>query len=94
MTSRQFLDFVKAKLDEHGVEKLVAEEATLEQHARRLIEQELAKKAIARVASKIAKEAASRKLPADLTARVAAVLGDKPHLPWDAALAVVLGEDN
>jgi len=91
MTSRQFLDFIEAKLDEHGVEKLVPEDAILEQHARRLIEQQLARKAIARVASKIAKEAASQKLPADLLARIAAALEEQPHLPWDAALAAVLG---
>ena len=91
MTSRQFLDFIEAKLDEHGVEKLVPEDAILEQHARRLIEQQLARKAIARVASKIAKEAASQKLPADLLARIGAALEEKPHLPWDAALAAVLG---
>jgi hypothetical protein len=91
MTSRQFLDFVEAKLKEHGVEKLVPEAAVLEQHARRLIEQELAKKAIARVSSRIAKEAASRKLPADLLSRIAVTLEKKPHLSWDAALAAVLG---
>ena len=91
MTSRQFLDFIEAKLDEHGVEKLVPEDAILEQHARRLIEQRLARKAIARVASKIAKEAASQKLPSDLLARIGAALEEKPHLPWDAALAAVLG---
>jgi hypothetical protein len=94
MTSRQLLDFIEVKLDEHGVEKLVPEDAILEQHARRLIEQQLARKAIGRVSSKITKEAASRKLPADLTARIAAALEEGPHLPWDAALAAVLGEDN
>jgi hypothetical protein len=92
MTSRQFLDFVEAKLKEHDVEKLVPEDAILEQHARRLIEQELAKKAIARVSSRITKQAASRKLPADLLARIAVALEKEPHLPWDAALAAVLGE--
>ena len=92
MTSRQLLDFVEAKLEEHGVEKLVPEDTILEQHARRLIKQKLASKAIARVSSKIAKGTASRKLPADLTARIAAALGEEPHLPWDAALATVLDE--
>jgi hypothetical protein len=94
MTSRQLLDFVEAKLGKHGVAKLVPEDAVLELHARRLIEQQLAKKAIARVSSKIAKEAASRKLPADLTARIAAALKEEPQLPWDAALGALLGEDN
>jgi hypothetical protein len=51
MTSRPLLDFVEVKLAEHGVEKLMPEDAILEQHARRLIEQQLAKKAIARLSS-------------------------------------------
>jgi hypothetical protein len=92
MTSRQLLDFVEAKLEEHGVEKLVPEDTILKRHARRLIEQQLARKAIAQVSSKITKEAASRILPADLPAQIAAALEEEPHLPWDAALAAVLGE--
>ena len=91
MTSRQFLDFAEAKLKQHGIGKLVPNAAVLERHARRLIEQELAKKAIARVSSKITKQAAARKLPADLLSRIAVVLEKEPHLPWDAALAAILG---
>jgi hypothetical protein len=42
MTSRQLIDFVEAKFAEHGVKKLVPDENVLTQHARRLIEQQLA----------------------------------------------------
>jgi hypothetical protein len=93
MTSRQLLDFVEEKLDEHGVEKLIPEDALLEQHARRLVEQRLAGVAIARLKSKITKEAAAKKLPADLHRRLANVLALKPQLPWDAALADALADD-
>jgi hypothetical protein len=90
MTSRQLLDFVKAKLDEHGVKKLIPEDAILERHTRRLIEQRLVGEAITRLKSKIAKQAATRKLPTDLRQRLADVLAQNPQLPWDAALADVL----
>jgi hypothetical protein len=90
MTSRQLLDFVEKKLTANGVTKLIPEDAVLEQHARRLIEQRLAGAAIARLKSKITKQAAITKLPADLHQRLADVLAQKPQLPWDAALADVL----
>jgi hypothetical protein len=89
MTSRQLLDFVEKKLDENGVEKLVPEDALLEQHARRLLEQRLASQALTRLKSKITRQAAATKLPADLRQRLVEMLADKPQLPWDAALAVV-----
>jgi hypothetical protein len=40
MTSRQFIDFIARKLEEHGVEKLVPDTEVLETHARRLFEQQ------------------------------------------------------
>jgi len=91
MTSRQLLDFVEEKLNEHGVEKLIPEDARLEQHARRLIEQRLAVAAIAPLKAEITEQAAATKLPADLRQRLAEVLTEEPQLPWDAALADVLG---
>jgi len=47
MTSWQLLDFVERKLKEHGVDKLVPDDTILERHARRLVEQRLANRAIA-----------------------------------------------
>ena len=91
MASRQFLDFVKAKLKEHGVEKLAPEDALLEQHYRRLLEQGFAVEVIAPLRGRIAKRAQKAKLPAELRRRVADLLKAKPHLPWDIALAQVLG---
>jgi hypothetical protein len=92
MTSRQLLDFVEEKLDEHGVEKLIPEDRLLEQHARRLIEQRLAGAAIAPLKSEIIKQAAATQLPTDLRQRLADTLAEEPQLPWDAALADVLDE--
>ena len=90
MTSRQLLDFVEQKLGEHGVEKLVPQDAIIESHARRLIEQRLAGAAIARLRSDITKRTAAAKLPGNLRGRLAEVFEKRPELPWDAALAEVL----
>ena len=90
MTSRQLLDFVEAKLDEHGVEKLVPEAAVLQEHARRLVEQHLAAEAIKRVKPRITKQAAKTPLPDDLRQRIDVGLADYPELSWDAALAMAI----
>jgi hypothetical protein len=42
MTSPQLISFIEEKLAEHGVEKLVPDDAVIANHARRLIEQQLA----------------------------------------------------
>jgi hypothetical protein len=90
MTSRQILDFVEAKLEERGVEKLVPEDTVLEQHARWLIERHLAAGAIEKIKSRIAKQAANTSLPADLLQRIADQLDECPELSWDAALAMAI----
>jgi hypothetical protein len=94
MTSRQLVDFVEAKLEEHGVEKLVPDEDVLEAQARRLIEHKLTRDLIDGERERIAQEAARKELPADLEDRLEALLEERPELSWDAALDIVLhGED-
>jgi hypothetical protein len=90
MTSRQLVDFVEAKLAEHGVLKLVPDEGTLQQHARRLIEQQRAAAAVAKLKTKLLKEAAKVPLPPDLRQAVEQRLVEHPQMPWDAALAALL----
>lgn len=87
MTSRQLIDFIERKLDEHGVEKLVPEDDVLEEHARRLLEQRFAAEAIAPLRTSIAERARNAELPPDLAHRVADEFAANPQLPWDEALA-------
>jgi hypothetical protein len=89
----RLIDFVEAKLAEHGVEKLVPEDKILEEHARRLLEQRFADEAIKPLRAKIAKRARKVELPSDLLDSVAGKLNEKPYLPWDVALAYVLNGD-
>jgi hypothetical protein len=90
MTSRQLVDFVEAKLAEHGVAKLIPDAATLKRQARRLVERRLTRAVLKRQAKQIARKAAEAKLPANLAKRVAALLDEQLDLSWDAALDVVL----
>jgi hypothetical protein len=85
------IDFVEAKFAEHGVSKLVPDEDTLQQHARRLIEQQLAAAAVEKLKAKLSKEAAKTPLPPDLRKAVEGLLANgHAELPWDAALAALL----
>lgn len=46
MTSRQIIEFIEAKFDEHGVTKLIPDDEAIERHARRMLERQLVEKAI------------------------------------------------
>jgi DNA topoisomerase 6 subunit A-like protein len=93
MTSPQLISFIEGKLAEHGIKKLVPDEATLTQHASRLIEQQVAAAAIKKLRAELSEEAAKTPVPPDLRKAVEQRLAEEPLLPWDAALADVLRSD-
>jgi hypothetical protein len=90
MTSRQFVDFIERGLIEHGVKKVIPQPDILEQHARRLIAQRLAKEALDKICDPLVAEAAAYALPGDLDDQVRQLLADQPELSWDMALAMIL----
>ena len=91
MTSRQLLDFIAEQLTADGITKLIPDDNILQQHARRLLEQQLAAAAIAKLMPEIVKQAQARRLPAALRKRIADILQKEPEKPWDVALAQSLG---
>ena len=91
MPADVFVGFLERKLAEHGVRKVVPDRGTLERHARRVIEQRLAAEAMREIRARVQEAAASAALPEDLDDRVRSVLEDKPELPWDLAVAAVIG---
>ena len=91
MPADVFVGFLERKLAEHGVRKVVPDSGTLERHARRVIEQRLAAEAMREIRARVQEAAASAALPADLDDRVRSVLEDQPELPWDLAVAAVIG---
>jgi hypothetical protein len=90
MTSRQFIDFVEARFAEHGVTKLIPNDAVLEKHARRVIEQQMTERVIATASEQIAKRAQETGLPTDLRPRIEEALNEHSELSWDAAVARVV----
>jgi hypothetical protein len=92
MPADVLVGFLERKLAEHGVRKMVPDRGTLERHARRLMEQRLAEAALRENRARLQREAAAAELPADLADRVRSVLEDQPELPWDLAVAAVIGK--
>jgi hypothetical protein len=90
MTSRQLVDYVEEKLAERGVVKLVPDDEVLEEHGRRLIEQQMQKAAFEKIKTEVSAKAAAVDLPDDLADRVHAALLEDPELSWDQALAGVI----
>jgi hypothetical protein len=93
MPADVFVDFLERKLAEHGIRKVVPDPATLERHARRVIEQGLAEEALRENRARLQAEVASAALPEDLGDRVRSLLEQEPGLPWDLAVAAVVRGD-
>src|ERR1700730_8388560 len=91
MTSRQFINFLENKFEEHGVTKVVPEAEVMRRHARRVIENRLVARDLGIIKERIAKEAAETELPDDLRQKVADLLKRQPVLSWDDAVAILVG---
>ena len=64
----------------------------IEEHARRLLERTLTKKAIDEMTVEIEKMAKDIELPADLADRIKQTLAEQPALSWDQAASEILYE--
>jgi hypothetical protein len=93
MTSRQIIDFIEKKFAEHGVKKLIPDDETLDQHARRVIKDRLTKDILDTFTADIERDTGGAELPKDFRQQVERVLEEHPELPWDAAVALILNPD-
>ena len=92
MTSRQFLDWLEGKLEEHGAGKVVPPLEMLESKARSAIALRLVSDRVAEIEDAARREAAAAELPDDLAERVGRVLDECPDLAWEDAVARVVAE--
>ena len=92
MTSEQFVEFIKRKLTEHGVEKIVPSKQTLDE-AYQLFERG---RRLEETFDKVAKdlETADARAPDDIKNRVTEIMRKRPTLRWDAAVKEVLEHAN
>jgi hypothetical protein len=88
-TSRQFLDWLRSNLTEHGAGKVVPNADTLAvQYRRALIRQEVNRQ-IDEASEQVSRDADAAAIPDDLANRVRALLADDPSMSWDEAVARV-----
>jgi len=89
MTSRQLINFIEKKFEEHGVEKVIPDDDVIEEHARRVIKRHLTEQTIAKISDEFTKQAEAVALPEDLPEQIKELLADEPSLSWDAAVAAI-----
>ncbi len=88
MTSDQFVAFIRRKLAEHDVEKIVPSKQVLDKAYGLFERGRLLEEAYDKVKTDV--EVADVSAPDDIEKRVAEILKDRPTLRWDAAVKEVL----
>ena len=87
LTSDQFIEWLEAKLEEHGLEKVIPDADTLALQYRRALARHTINKTIDEVAESARETASHTAIPADLAGRVRDLLTDDPSMSWDEAVA-------
>lgn len=88
MTSGQFIDWLKRKLNEHGVTKIVPAKGVLESAYQLATLNQKMNEAIARIQGEWGANG-HVDIPADLEEQVREIIAEKPELSWDQAVALV-----
>jgi hypothetical protein len=92
MTSDELVGFIEGKFEQHGVGKLIPDDDTLELHARRMLERQMVLQELDKLLPRIRKRVAEAELPDDLRGLIEELLEGNPELPWDAAVAEIIGD--
>jgi hypothetical protein len=82
-TNSQLLEWLEAKLVEHGVEKVIPDDATLAQDYRRKVGLREYRRLIEEVKPKAEEKARNAKVPKNLRQQIKRRLKENPALAWD-----------
>ena len=95
MTSRQLVDFVEAKLKQHGIGKVIPRGETLARAYHMFAASDRLSDAFDEVKEKLEEETeeAPIKVPDDLEAKVAAELQQHPDITWHRAVRLLVDPD-
>jgi hypothetical protein len=91
--SDQFIEWLEARLEQNGAEKVVPDAETLETAWRRVRMRHAVNKKISEVQASLRDEANAEAVPDDLAAQVRAQLEDDPAMSWDEALAAIAEDE-
>jgi DNA topoisomerase VI subunit A len=94
MTSRQLVDFVEAKLQQHGIRKVIPNSETLAKTYQMFAASDRLSEAFDKVKEELEDEPEAQiKVPDDLEAQVNAKLQEKPDITWHRAVRLILDPD-
>src|SRR5262249_46538769 len=91
--SEDMIMWIESKLYQHGVEKVIPDEATLEQAYRRSLKRKVINDRMDDLEKKATEEADKCVMPERLQERVAEMLEEYPALPWDAAITQIVDNE-
>jgi hypothetical protein len=92
MTSPQFVEWIEAKLQEHGIKKVVPDEDTLAHAYRRAFVRGKLQKVIDDATENFVDQADDLDIPADLAETIRQQLDKRPRMPWDKVVAEIASE--
>ena len=92
-TSDQMVEWLEAKLRGHRVSKVIPDDRTLEQSWRRALELHELNKQLKKAAPEARRAARARRVPVNLSKRIAKMLKEDPALAWDEALSRLMQAD-
>jgi hypothetical protein len=93
-TSDQFIEWLDAKLDEHGVQKVIPDAETLALQYRRSLARRVVNKKIDEIQASVRAEATQAAIPDDLADRVRDLLDNDDSMSWDDAITQIVMDSN
>ena len=90
MTSRQVVDFVEHKLNEHGVTKVIPDADTLARTYRIFVSSDQLSEKFEELEGRFEDEADDVEVPADLKAKIEKLLKEKPDITWHRAIRLIV----
>jgi hypothetical protein len=93
MTARQLVNFVEAKLKDHGIGKVIPNHDTLATTYQIFAASDRLSKLFGEVKEKLESDRAAIKVPANLEAKVKAELRKQPDITWHRAIRLIVDPD-
>jgi hypothetical protein len=93
-TSEQMIQWLEAKFEEHGIEKVVPDGKTLEAAYRRAVEIDIVNRRMEEIGNEAKRKAQAAQIPDGLGERIRERLGEDRSLSWDAVIADLVTEES
>jgi hypothetical protein len=93
MTSRQLVDFVEAKLKQHGIRKVIPDRETLVKTYQMFAASDRLSEAFDELKEKLLEDESEVKAPKDLEDRVKSLFQQHPGIIWHRAVRLLVDPD-